>query len=418
MKHQGKQALAWVIAVSAASTVYGGASFWMKRLASQNSEHGHDSADHGNADEHMAANEEGEHEEHAEKPHDDASGHQEKHAEHAAEPSGHETASHESGAHEKTIVHAVHGTAKEQEGKHAEHAAPNGHETAAKDHDEHGKSEQHAEAKEEHAAVTEHGKDSAAEHDKEGEKTKVAKQDANAAPHWTYEKKGPAGPGNWGQLNEQFSQCEKGREQSPIDLKGAVTKASAPQITWHYNQVAVNVQNNGHTIVSNMPNDQNHIVIDGEKYTLAQFHFHNPSEHKIGGIPSDMEVHFVHKNDKGQLAVIGVMINEKAGSENPFFKPLWATLPREAQAKSETNPSINLAKLMPTHRDYFHYAGSLTTPPCSQGVRWFVMKEPVTMNGSQIELYSGIFGGSTNRPVQPAFGREIIQSSGPATVAH
>lgn len=424
MKHQGKQALAWVIAVSAASTVYGGTSFWLKRLAAQQSA-GHDSGEHEGSEEHVAAHDDGgKHKDPhgVSDDHGDTSGHQEKTPEHGSDHGDHKTASH---APEDATTADKHHPAKGHEESHAEHAAPRGQETAAKGHDDHGKTAPHAEAKTEHAAA-EHGKKddhtahvASAEHGKASENTKDAKpHQANAAPHWSYEKKDATGPSHWGQLNEQFSQCEKGREQSPIDLRGAVSKANAPHITWHYNQVAVNVENNGHTIVSNMPNEQNHIKIDDETYTLAQFHFHNPSEHKISGIPSDLELHFVHKNAKGQLAVIGVMINEKAGDENPFFKPLWSTLPREAHGKSETKPSLNLAKMLPTHRDYFHYAGSLTTPPCSQGVRWFVLKEPVTMNGSQVELYSSIFGGSTNRPVQPVFGREIIQSSGQATVAH
>lgn len=435
MKHQGKQALAWVIAVSAASTVYGGASVWMKQLASQHGTghgSGHDSEDHGDTTavaQHGGA--------------DDAapsSGHHAETAEHSKEHGdGHQAAGH---GDEKTDVadHAGanhHAAAKEHDqessGQHADKAKEHGADTtthnAAKDHG--------ANQPTHHAAAhstEQHGGDKANEHSNSkddkgghladaGHSGKTAEKDsahakAGTPPHWSYNKKDSAGPSNWGQLADQFSQCEKGREQSPINLKGAISKATAPKILWHYSQVAVNVENNGHTIVASMQNEQNHILIDGEKYSLAQFHFHNPSEHKIGGIPSDMELHFVHKNDKGGLAVIGVMMNEKAGDENPFFKPLWATLPREAHAKADTHPSLNLTKLLPTHRDYFHYAGSLTTPPCSQGVRWFVLKDPVTMNGSQIELYSSIFGGPTNRPVQPLFGREIIQSSGPATVAH
>ena len=236
--------------------------------------------------------------------------------------------------------------------------------------------------------------------------------------HWTYGKGDATGPSHWGKLDDQFAQCEKGREQSPIDLKGAVTKASAPQIRWFYNPVAVNVENNGHTIVVKMPHDQNHILIDDEQYTLVQLNFHSPSEHRIGGIPSEMEMHLVHSNAQGGLAVIGVMLNEKAGGENLFLKPLWKILPRDFNTKASETPTLNLAKLLPTHRDYFHYKGSLTTPPCSEGVRWFVLKEPVTLSGSQVELYSGIFDGSTNRPVQPQFGRELIQSLGPASVAH
>ncbi len=392
MKHQGKQAIAWALALTAASSVYAGGGWWMKRLASNhNSGHGdehEESADHESPG-HEAASED------SDSHHGDTAKKDEHGSEHGAEDKDtghkeeHAAAAHADSEHKKD----EHVSAHEEKPKAPEHHA-NTHGDKA---DEHKKADSHADTK-------------TAE--------KPAKAHDGGAPHWSYLKSDPTGPSSWGNLNEQFAQCEKGREQSPIDIKGAVSKASAPHITWHYSPVAVNVENNGHTIVAGMPNTQNHITIDSEKYTLAQFHFHNPSEHKIGGIPADMELHLVHKNDKGALAVIGVMIHEKAGDENPFFKPLWSILPRTLHSKAESTPTINLTKLLPTHRDYFHYAGSLTTPPCSQGVRWFVLKDPVTMNGSQVELYSGIFDTPTNRPVQPMFGREIIQSSGPATVAH
>lgn len=366
MKHQSKQALAWVLAIGASSAVYGGGTWWLKKLASRAPSSSHEQ--------------------------EDSTGH----AEAAHAPVDH--------PQDESSAAAPHSPAASDEP--AKPADSTHHDTKATPKD-------HSDEKASHSG-TQNKKDPAHPSEKHANEP----SSHGKGSHWSYAKSAADGPSHWGNLSATFAQCEKGREQSPIDLKGAVTRASAPKITWSYNPVAVSVENNGHTIVANMPNAQNHIAIDGETYELAQFHFHNPSEHKIGGIPSDMELHFVHKNAKGGLAVIGVMLNEKAGTENPFLKPLWQIMPRESHVKAEAKPTINLAKLLPTHRDFFHYAGSLTTPPCSQGVRWFVLKEPITLSGSQVDLYSGIFGGPTNRPVQPLFGREVIQSFGPTTVAH
>ena len=167
-----------------------------------------------------------------------------------------------------------------------------------------------------------------------------------------------------------------------------------------------------------MANDQNFVMIDDEKYNLAQFHFHSPSEHRVGGIPADMEMHFVHKNKAGKLAVIGVMIKETPKGENALFKSLWELLPREFGTKADSQPTMNLLSILPKHHEYFHYAGSLTTPPCSEGVRWFVMQESIPMSAGQVDMYSSIFGANTNRPVQPVFTRQIIESIGPTDVAH
>ena len=423
MKHQTKQTLAWFIAFGASGVLFGTGSWYLKKVAARTSEHRDTHAD----------------ESHTEKP---EATNNDSHSEHPSAAAHHEGGGHEGGGHEskdsdkKAGSHGNGDATKESEPKPIHHSSNKS--------DDHKAPEEHG-AKE-HGATKDNKKDNKnSKQNKKGHhdghtsiepdhKGSLAKEEshptqelksldtpshaANSAPHWSYLTTDKGGPSHWGSVSENFAQCEKGREQSPINLKTSVTRADAPKITWVYNPVAVKVENNGHTIVANMPNTQNHITIDGEKYTLAQFHFHSPSEHRIGGIPSEMEMHFVHKNSKGQLAVIGVMLHEKAATENLFLKPLWQILPRELHQKSEETPTLNLAKLLPVHKDYFHYAGSLTTPPCSQGVRWFVLKDAVTMSGSQIDLYTGIFGGPTNRPVQPLFGREVIQSEGPAMVAH
>ena len=264
------------------------------------------------------------------------------------------------------------------------------------------------------------------------------------APHWTYADSAKDGPAHWGDLSESFAACESGTTQSPIDIKNTVLKDNAPIIEFHYSPVEVKVENNGHTIVASMPDAANHITIDQEIYTLAQFHFHNPSEHMIKGNPAEMELHLVHKNEKGGLAVIGVMLNEEGKKENSVLKPIWDTLAKEehddqgtkenhdphadahanahadSHAKNDDHggSKIDLAKVLPKRRDFFHYAGSLTTPPCSEGVRWFVLKDSMPVSTAQVQQYNKTFGGPTNRPVQPLHDREIIEGSGNATLAH
>lgn len=272
--------------------------------------------------------------------------------------------------------------------------------------DEH-KTPQHSEpsSSDEHSAHESHP-DSATPHDAN-----------HASPHWTYSESANDGPEHWGAIAESFATCEKGTTQSPIDIKNTVLRNDAPTIEFHYSPATVAVENNGHTIVANMPDQDNHITINEEKYTLAQFHFHNPSEHKIKGKAAAMELHFVHKNDKGGLAVIGVMLSEDGTKENSLLQPIWNNFTKKDHAGEHGGPTIDLPKLLPKSRDFFHYAGSLTTPPCSEGVRWFVMKDSVAVSHAQVTAYTKTFGGPTNRPVQPAHKREIIEGSG-APVAH
>lgn len=259
-----------------------------------------------------------------------------------------------------------------------------------------------------------------------GDVKKDAHGAGHATPHWTYADKAEDGPTHWGSLAESFAACEKGTTQSPIDIKNTVLKDNAPIIEFHYSPVTVAVENNGHTIVANMPDAENHITIDHEKYTLAQFHFHNPSEHMIKGHAAEMELHLVHKNEKGGLAVIGVMLNEEGKKENTVLQPIWNKIAKkyaghgnhDDKHDNHDGPKIDLPNVLPKGRDFFHYAGSLTTPPCSEGVRWFVLKEAVSISSAQVQKYNKTFGGPTNRPVQPLHEREIIEGSGHSPVAH
>jgi len=225
--------------------------------------------------------------------------------------------------------------------------------------------------------------------------------EANAHPHWSYE--GEAGPEHWGQVSPDFEACSKGKSQSPIDIAGPV-KAGLETVSFDYKQSKLNAVNNGHTVQVNYDKGSS-IKINGVNYDLVQFHFHDPSEHTVNGKSYVMEIHLVHRNANGELAVVSVLIEN--GAENPAFKALWANLPSGAGEKKDLAETINAADFLPSARTFYHYAGSLTTPPCSEGVSWFVIEKPIQMSEAQIARFREIIKGN-NRPVQPLNGRKVV----------
>ena len=232
-----------------------------------------------------------------------------------------------------------------------------------------------------------------------------------AAHHWTYD--GHSGPENWGTLEHEYAACGEGKEQSPIDIRDAKPDHLSP-IEVRYKDTPLDIVNNGHTIQINYETNS-HAVLAGHDYKLAQFHFHAPSEHRIDGHSFPMELHIVHKDDAGNIAVIGLLFEE--GKENSFLERFWSKLPQHAEEKQHyDNTEINVSDLLPANKAYFHYSGSLTTPPCTQGVKWFVMKEAVSASGEQIKKFAALFG-HNERPVQALNGRTIVLVSGDAYAA-
>jgi carbonic anhydrase len=224
--------------------------------------------------------------------------------------------------------------------------------------------------------------------------------------HWSYS--GDNGPENWIDLDSTFNACGRGMEQSPINLEDAKANAtSEANIQINYQPSSFTIKNNGHTVQADANTDENSIVIDGKEYKLVQFHFHVPSEHQMEGKNLDMELHLVHKNADDQLAVLGVLM--KAGKENKILAELWSKLPKE---ESEDNilleEEINLSSLLPQDKTAFHYNGSLTTPPCSEGVKWTVFTEPITVSQEQIDLFASVFP-DNHRPVQPWNDRDVYE---------
>jgi carbonic anhydrase len=198
--------------------------------------------------------------------------------------------------------------------------------------------------------------------------------------------------------------ASEGRQQSPIDISDVVVRE--PQdIDFHYPVTNAVMVNNGHSIELDFE-DGAYFVLDGERYDLIQFHFHSPSEHTINHEYFDMEVHFVHENDQGRLAVVGVMYVE--GEHNPAIDDIWEKLPAKPGDRVVVhNVFARADETLPTSDRHYRYEGSLTTPPCTEGVLWIVMEEFVEISREQIERFQEFYVGN-NRPVQPLYGREVI----------
>jgi carbonic anhydrase len=220
------------------------------------------------------------------------------------------------------------------------------------------------------------------------------KADAHSAPHWTY--KGAGGPGQWGSMSPDFAACSQGKKQSPIDITDAFDY-DLSEIEFNYAPSKLSIVNNGHTVQVNFGPGST-IKIGFRTYDLLQFHFHTPSEHTVGGKSFDGELHLVHRNSHGMLAVVGVFI--KKGAANSAFDSVIANIPKHGGDKKESSATVDPAKLLPKSRNYYTYNGSLTTPPCTEGVRWLVLQEPVTMSKAQIDALESVMG-HNSRPVQP-----------------
>lgn len=224
--------------------------------------------------------------------------------------------------------------------------------------------------------------------------------------HWDYI--GPADATHWADLDPDFIQCAEGKAQSPVDIRTSACK-EADQVTsiqFHYRPSVLDIVNNGHTIQADY--QQASFIQCGEKFfDLVQFHFHSPSEHSVDGKKFPMEMHLVHRDINDELAVIGVFIQE--GAENPAFQPIWEHLPDHAAEHFQLNLQVDVQDLLPTDRSTYRYEGSLTTPPCSEGVHWFIMKSPISMSAAQLQKFQQLFKGNC-RPIQPANGREVISA--------
>ena len=220
--------------------------------------------------------------------------------------------------------------------------------------------------------------------------------------HWGYS--GSTGPDKWGKIAPSYKICGTGRNQSPIDITAGVRAALEP-ITFNYEAGTTAILNNGHTIQVNYKAG-NGIVLNGHEYELKQFHFHAPSENHIDGKSYPLEAHFVHADKDGHLAVVGVMLAESGN--NAVIGKLWEHMPANAGDKNELPWKIDGELLLPNDRSYYRFNGSLTTPPCSEGVTWLVMKTPVAISSAQLEAFTTVMGEDNNRPLQAINARPIL----------
>ncbi|MDD2730195.1 carbonic anhydrase [Malikia sp.] len=223
------------------------------------------------------------------------------------------------------------------------------------------------------------------------------------APHWGYG--GHGGPAQWAELDPAFETCAKGTSQSPINIS-KTEKTELPTLDFQYGATAPTIVNNGHTVQVNLPAG-NTLRIGDRNFELLQFHFHTPSEEQVHGKRTAMVAHFVHKNAEGALGVVGVLLQK--GKRNAAFEPVFAHLPRAGEQITVDQMKLELADMLPASKGYYAFAGSLTTPPCSEGVNWMVLKTPVQVSQKQIDSFRQLFRFNA-RPVQPLRNRVIQES--------
>jgi carbonic anhydrase len=223
--------------------------------------------------------------------------------------------------------------------------------------------------------------------------------------HWSYE--GEEGPSTWGELDTAYAACVDGTSQSPIDLTGAAAEDLA-NIAFYYQPTKLHLENNGHTIQVNYATGS-YIVVDEIRYDLKQFHFHSPSENAIDGKSFPLEMHLVHRNAANQLAVVAVFLDE--GADNTVLQAVWDHLSTQIGSQA-VDVLVNATELLPVTQTAYRFSGSLTTPPCTEGVSWLVMTSPITVSSEQIEAFQNLYEGN-NRPLQPLNGRDLSLDSTP-----
>lgn len=221
--------------------------------------------------------------------------------------------------------------------------------------------------------------------------------------HWSYA--GPSGPKAWSQLHPDFGTCASGERQSPINIDEAVTlKGPAEALQFKYQPSHASVVNNGHTIQVDVLGE-NDLTVRNTTYKLVQFHFHHPSEERVNYRSYAMVAHLVHKNNEGQLAVVAVLLDP--GLENALINKVWTHMPLDVDDRVRLPDGlIDLNELLPQDQRYYQFMGSLTTPPCTEGVLWMVLKQPTPLSAAQLRLFSQLFPNNA-RPVQPLNGRPV-----------
>jgi carbonic anhydrase len=244
---------------------------------------------------------------------------------------------------------------------------------------------------------------------------------APVEPAWNHDPDDASlGPTAWGSIDQSFEACRTGTSQSPVDIAGTV-EADLPPLSFDYEATPLVVENTGHTVEVPMPEGSEQTLTVGEgEYRLDQYHFHAPSEHTLDGESFDAEAHLVHENDDGEIAVVGVSL-EVGAPTSELFDAVLTNAPQEAAEKVEAGGDRSPIELLPGGQvtRYYSYPGSLTTPGCDEGVRWFVLEDALGVSATAVERLHELIAGlpgydgyeNNNRPTQPLNDRVIQRSS-------
>lgn len=238
-----------------------------------------------------------------------------------------------------------------------------------------------------------------------GQKALAAKSfAAKDLPYWDY--KGSSGPDHWGSLSEAFRACRDGRQQSPIDISVPRTDSKLLPVRFNYKANDVTVRNLGYTVAADFPIGS-YMEIEGDRYDLKQLQVRSPSEHKVAGLPYDLEIQLTHQSADGSTAMLGLLFVE--GQESQALQPIWRAMPH-APGAHPVPVTFDIADLLPRKRQFFTYQGSLTIPPCSEGIKWYVLVEPVELSPKQVDAFVRLASFNA-RPLQPLHGRRVSKST-------
>ena len=230
---------------------------------------------------------------------------------------------------------------------------------------------------------------------------------AQSTSTWDYE--GKHGALAWGKLDPAYKACSVGHEQSPIDIRGAHLNKALQPIEFHYIGGPVTLEHNGHTIIVHV-DPGSYIVAGGVRYDLVQFDFHHPAEEAVKGRLTDMDVHLVHKSADGKQAVVAIRLAEdRSTPPNAVLAALWPHLPTKAGDTAKVTEMVNAGGLLPPDKGYWTYVGSLSVPPCTEDVRWFILEQEVTVSRDQLLAFASLFK-VNSRPLQDPHGRRIEAS--------
>ncbi len=239
----------------------------------------------------------------------------------------------------------------------------------------------------------------------EGEAAPAPEEKPPADVTWSYS--GETGPDQWGALQPEFGKCGSGQAQSPVDLPDAKSGGKTPgPISVDYKPAPLAVQFDGH-VIGFESSSESSILVDGQRYFLVRGELHSPAEHRVGGKALDMELELYHRNESDEWLVVSVLFAK--GEESSVLKPVFDYLPVKASGTVDIvkGVELDLTSLVPSDFAYRYYDGSLTRPPCSEGVRWVVLNKTASVSENQIRRYAGVVGGDTHRPLQPVNDRKV-----------